>query len=68
MRKFNISPRRFSALALPFSSPFVQARAGTLERADTVSFKSNPRGVDGAQPLTSRDYAGAAIRLSRTYW
>lgn len=68
MRKFNIPPRRFSALALPFSSPFVQARAGTPDRADAVSVKSNPRGVDGGQLLTSRDYAGAAIRLSRTYW
>lgn len=75
MRKFNIPARRFSAIALPFSSPFVQARAGAPERADASSATldtSNRRAADGGQsggqPLTNHGYAAAAIRLSRTYW
>ena len=61
MRKFNIPARRFSAIALPFSSPFVQARAGAPERANAAPATSNRRADDGG-------YAAAAIRLSRTYW
>ncbi|WP_296228748.1 hypothetical protein [Ralstonia sp. UBA689] len=71
MRKFNIPARRFSAIALPFSSPFVQARAGAPERADASSatlVKSNRRAGDDGQPLSNQGYAAAAIRLSRTYW
>lgn len=68
MRKFNIPARRFSAIALPFSSPFVQARAGAPERADAVSATSNRRADDGGQSLSNHGYAAAAIRLSRTYW
>jgi hypothetical protein len=71
MRKFNIPARRFSAIALPFSSPFVQGRAGAPERAGAVSATSNQRaggGGSGGQALSSHGYAAAAIRLSRTYW
>lgn len=68
MRKFNIPARRFSAIALPFSSPFVQARAGAPERAGATSAATNLRAGDGGKPLTHHGYAAAAIRLSRTYW
>ncbi|CAJ0820500.1 MULTISPECIES: hypothetical protein [Ralstonia] len=68
MRKFNIPARRFSAIALPFSSPFVQARAGAPERANAVPVTSNRRADDGGQSLSNHSYAAAAIRLSRTYW
>ncbi|CAM2306441.1 Secreted protein [Ralstonia mannitolilytica] len=68
MRKFNIPARRFSAVALPFSSPFVQARAGAPERANAVPATSNRRADDGGQPLSNHGYAAAAVRLSRTYW
>ncbi|CAJ0713537.1 MULTISPECIES: hypothetical protein [Ralstonia] len=68
MRKFNIPARRFSAIALPFSSPFVQARAGAPERANAVPATANRRADDGGQPLSGHGYAAAAIRLSRTYW
>ena len=67
MRKFNIPARRFSAIALPFSSPFVQARVGAPERANDVAATLNRRAGDG-QPLSNHGYAAAAIRLSRTYW
>ena len=67
MRKFNIPARRFSAIALPFSSPFVQARGGAPERANAVSAQANRRADDGQQ-LSNHGYAAAAIRLSRTYW
>nr|WP_311528554.1 hypothetical protein [uncultured Ralstonia sp.] len=68
MRKFNIPARRFSAIALPFSSPFVQARAGVPEHANAVPATSNRRADDGGQSLSNHGYAAAAIRLSRTYW
>lgn len=71
MRKFNIPARRFSAIALPFSSPFVQSRAGAPERAGAVSATSNRRAGDGGsggRGLSNHGYAAAAIRLSRTYW
>ena len=71
MRKFNIPARRFSAIALPFSSPFVQARAGAPERAGATSVAPNQRAGDGGQSLSNHanhGYAAAAIRLSRTYW
>jgi len=68
MRKFNIPARRFSAIALPFSSPFVQARAGAPERVDAAPVTSNRRADDGGQVLANHGYAAAAIRLSRTYW
>ncbi len=68
MRKFNIPARRFSAIALPFSSPFVQARTGAPERADAVSATTHRRADDGGQSLSNHGYAAAAIRLSRTYW
>ena len=67
MRKFNIPARRFSAIALPFSSPFVQARAGAPERAKDVAATPNRRAGD-RQSLYNHGYAAAAIRLSRTYW
>ncbi|GCB05456.1 hypothetical protein [Ralstonia sp. SET104] len=70
MRKFNIPARRFSAIALPFSSPFVQGRAGAPERAGAVSTTSGRRAGDGGggQGPSNHGYAAAAIRLSRTYW
>ena len=68
MRKFNIPARRFSALALPFSSPFVQARAGAPERPGAVSAPTNRRAGDDGQAPSNHGYAAAAIRLSRTYW
>jgi len=68
MRKFNIPARRFSAIALPFSSPFVQARAGAPERAEATSVAANQRAGDAGQSLSNHGYAAAAIRLSRTYW
>jgi len=68
MRKFNIPARRFSALALPFSSPFVRARAGAPERPGAVSDTTNRRAGDGGQALSNHGHAAAAIRLSRTYW
>ncbi len=68
MRKFMIPARRFSAIALPFSSPFVQARAGAPQRADAASTPSNRRAGDGGQSPSNHGYAAAAIRLSRKYW
>ncbi|CAJ0743486.1 hypothetical protein [Ralstonia mannitolilytica] len=68
MRKFNIPARRFSAIVRPFSSPFVQARAGAPERTGTASATANRRTGDGGQALPNHGYAAAAIRLSRTYW
>jgi hypothetical protein len=68
MRKFNIPARRLSAIALPFSSPFVQARPGAPERAGAAPGPSTRRAGDGGQPLSNHGYAAAAIRLSRTYW
>ena len=68
MRKFNVPARRFSAIALPFSSVFVQPRAPAPERADAVSVTSSRRAGDGGQPLSNHGYSAAAVRLSRTYW
>ncbi|CAG2148898.1 hypothetical protein [Ralstonia mannitolilytica] len=68
MRKFNIPARRFSAIALPFSSPFVQARAGAPERAGAVPGPSTRRAGVGGPALANHGYVAAAIRLSRTYW
>ena len=68
MRKFTIPARRFSTIALPFSSPFVQVRAGAPERANNAPATSDRRADDGGQSLSNHGYAAAAIRLSRTYW
>ncbi|WP_112183485.1 hypothetical protein [Ralstonia sp. GX3-BWBA] len=68
MRKFNVPARRFSAIALPFSSVFVQPRAAAPERTDAVPVTSNRRAGDGGQPPSNHGYAAAAVRLSRTYW
>ncbi|MCO5401456.1 hypothetical protein [Ralstonia soli] len=68
MRKFNIPARRFPVIALPFSSPFVQARTGAPERAGATSVATNQRAGDSGQSLSNHGYAAAAIRLSRTYW
>lgn len=68
MRKFNVPARRFSAIALPFSSVFVQPRAAVPERADAVPVASDRRAGDGGQLLSNHGYAAAAVRLSRTYW
>jgi hypothetical protein len=68
MRKFNVPARRFSAIALPFNSPFVQRRVGAPEPAGAASVTSMRRAGDSGQMLTNHGYAAAAIRLSRTYW
>jgi hypothetical protein len=68
MRKFNVPARRFSAIALPFTSVFVQPRAAAPERAEAVPVTSDRRAGDGGQPHSNHGYATAAVRLSRTYW
>lgn len=68
MRKFNIPARRFSAIALPFTSPFVQARTGAPERANAAPVDPGLRAGEGGPPPNHHGYAAAAIRLSRTYW
>ncbi len=64
MRRFLASTTRTSALTERLASPFLRGQTPQNSATATSSAQTGRRDA----PMTDREYADAAIRLSRTLW
>ena len=67
MRKLSLHAHRDSALTARFASPFLRGSVTTPTNVTNHDPRGNPS-TRSDRTLTDRDFAEAAIRLSRTLW